>query len=255
MDLKVESIFKVIPYRRRSFGKRHMRYPTVRMSGNDALYFKTIVDVENYINESAHYVDEYDFRNDPVHGVYAYVVLEIPLSMEININVMGEYLSMRTYLPDGTLWGKNTYAHIMPHGVDSHTEMQWRAWNSFWGREPSEIRFRPGDIVEILGCPGNDYWGNESVDLAIVAGTPETTAQAAARKKEYLATHDGFDVTEVGLAYHFNCSHDTYEVIPYGEDFIDHAPTICVFDPSLPVSSRRRHRLLQQLKTLKPNNR
>ena len=55
-----------------------------------------------------------------------------------------------------------------------------------------------------------------------------------------MAAHDGFDVTDAGLAYEFNADLDTYELIPYGCDFVDHAPTIFVFEPTKPVSPRRR---------------
>ena len=42
----------------------------------------------------------------------------------------------------------------------------------FEGRKPEEIKFKPGDIVEVFGYPGNDYWSNDCVDLAIVVKCP-----------------------------------------------------------------------------------
>lgn len=245
MDTIIESIFKVIPYENRSYSKRYMRYHWVRVSGSNALYFKNLEETEEYIHEEAQFYEKCQFNS-----IYAYVVLEIPLRTEVNIMVSDEYMTMRIYLQDGTLWGKNTYSNFIPHSCASQFTMFWRAKNAFWGREPGEIRFKPGDIVEILGCHGNDYWGNESVDLAIVVGTPETVEHVAERKKEYLATHDGFDVTDVGMAYEFDASHDTYEVIPYAGrayfDYPDHAPTICVFPPSRPVHPRRQ-KILREL--------
>lgn len=33
---------------------------------------------------------------------YAYVIIEIPLWEKINVDVLDQYLSFRTYLPNGT---------------------------------------------------------------------------------------------------------------------------------------------------------
>lgn len=245
----IESIFKVIIFKHRYCNKRLLHYPKFKLSGDERLYFKNIDEVERYIKEQAQLDEKINsqisLEND-LTGVYAYVVIEVPLAMEINDDVLCQYLSLRIYLRDGSLWGRNNYANFIPHHGNSQLTMFWRAKNVFGGRKPEEIKYKPGDIVEILGCPGNDYWSNNRVDLAIVVGTPETVDQVAERKTKFIATHDGFDISEVGLAYEFNAHHDTYEVIPYGCDFVDHAPTICVFNLTRSISSRRRKALQAQ---------
>ena len=130
----------------------------------------------------------------------------------------------------------------------------WGRRNLFWGRKPEEIKFKPGDVVEILGCPGNDFWGNESVDLAIVVKTPPTVAEVEEMRKQYFATHSGFDLCDNALSFEFDDRLDTYEVIPYALGGIDHAPTICVFEPTKQVSLRRKKALMEMYKKYGKDN-
>lgn len=130
----------------------------------------------------------------------------------------------------------------------------WGRRNLFWGRKPEEIKFKPGDVVEILGCPGNDFWGNESVDLAIVVKTPPTVAEVEEMRKQYFATHSGFDLCDHALSFEFDDRLDTYEVIPYALGGIDHAPTICVFEPTKQVSLRRKKALMEMYKKYGKDN-
>ena len=113
----------------------------------------------------------------------------------------------------------------------------------FWGRKQEEIRFKPGDIVEVMGYPGNHYWGNNCVNLAIIVNTPPTVDEVAAMRKQYLATHSGFDICDHAMCHEFGHYLDTYEVLSFACDQIDHAPTISVFNPMKEVSSRRRKAL------------
>lgn len=85
MDM-MGSIFKVIHYRHVCDSKRKLRYPTFKVQGNDVAYFKTTDEVEKYIQENAVFykaVNEYCFCNDRL-DLYAYVVLEIPLGIQVN---------------------------------------------------------------------------------------------------------------------------------------------------------------------------
>lgn len=116
----------------------------------------------------------------------------------------------------------------------------------FGGRKPEEIRFKPGDIVEVMGYLGNHYWGNNCVNLAIIAKTPPTVDEVAAMGKQYLATHSGFDICDHAMCYEFGHYLDTYEVLSFACDQIDYAPTVSVFNPTKEVSSRRR-KVLQKM--------
>ena len=238
MEKEVESIFKVIHYEHTRHRKSKLRYPTFKVHGSDEIYFKTLEEVEDYMQRLAEFYNKHPLDDDYI-DMYAYVVIEIPLNEEVNVDVLDHYLSFRTYLPDGTLWGKNDYGHFMPRCAIGDEFNYWGRRNQFWGRHPEEIRFKPGDIVEVLGCPGNDYWGNEMVDLAIVVKTPPTIAEVEEMRKRYFENHTGFDLCDHALSGVFDRSLDTYEVVPYALGEIDHAPTICVFEPTKHVTSRR----------------
>ena len=248
---KVDSIFKVIHYEPAFRNKRKLRYPTFRVYGSNEIYFKTLDEVEGYMQKQGDFyrkIHEMHPVDDNYIDLYAYVVIEIPLSEEVNVEVLNQYLSLRTYLPDGTLWGKNEYGNYMPNLAIGDEYNYWGHRNLFWGRKPEEIRFSPGDIVEVLGCPGNDFWGNESVDLAIVVKTPPTIAEVEEMRKRYFEKHSGFDLCDHALSIEFDDSLDTYEVIPYALGDIDHAPTICVFNPIKQVSSKRKNTLMEMYK-------
>lgn len=64
-------------------------------------------------------------------------------------------------------------------------------------------------------------------------------------KKHYFETHSGFELCDHALSVEFDHRLDAYEVIPYALGSIDHAPTICVFNPTKKVSSRRRIALMK----------
>ena len=102
---------------------------------------------------------------------------------------------------------------------------------------------KPGDIVEVFGYPGNDYWSNNCVDLAIVVKCPPTDRELSEKLEQYLATHSGFDVCDHALCYEFGSRQDEYEVLPLAYGEIDHSPTIATLRPSMPVSARMRNRL------------
>ena len=242
---KVDSIFKVIHYMHRCHSKRKLRYPSFRVSGSNEIYFKTMEEVEEYMQKRSHKTHP---AGDDNIDLYAYVVIEIPLREEVNVDVLDHNLSFRTYLPDGTLWGKNDYGYFMSKRAIGDEYNYWGRRNQFWGRMSEEIRFKPGDIVEILGCPGNDYWENETVNLAIVVKTPPTIAEVEEMREQYFATHSGSDLCDHALSIEFGHSLDTYEVISFEYDGIDHAPTICVFEPTKQVSSRRKEALMEMYK-------
>ena len=146
---KIESIFKVIHYRHVCDSKRKLCYPTFKVRGDDVAYFKTIDEVERYMQENAAFykaVNAYCFCNDRL-DLYAYVVLEIPLGMQVN-TYRNHNLSVRVYLPDGTLWGVQPYADFFPNRLDPDGYNDWGRRNMFWGREQDEIKFKPGDIVD-----------------------------------------------------------------------------------------------------------
>ena len=243
---KIESIFKVIHYRHVCDSKRKLRYPTFKVQGNDVAYFKTTDEVEKYIQGNAVFykaVNEYCFCSDRL-DLYAYVVLELPLGMEI-YSYQHHHLSVRIYLPDGTLWGVQPYADFFPNRLDSEGYNAWGKRNMFWGREQDEIKFKSGNIVEILGYEGNCYWSENEVNIAVVLKTPPTKVEVTEMRKTYLDTHGGFDTCDHHLSRVFGSGLDTYEVVSFACDDIDHAPTISFFEPTKQVSSKRKKALME----------
>lgn len=244
---KTESIFKVMLYMYKWHDIRKLRYPTFKVKRHEYAYFKTIDEVERYVQ---HHVKarnkaniNYPVENKLVY-YYAYVVLELPLGTEINAFHLGQNLSVRIYLPNGTLWGVKPYADFFPrYGLDSDGYNYWGRRNLFWGRDSEEIKFKPGDIVEIFGYPGNGYWSEDEVNLAIIVKTPPTKEEVAEMRKQYLATHSGFDVCDHAICREFGSQLDTYEVLSQSCDSIDHASMISVFPLTKPISSKRRKAL------------
>ena len=245
MDLKVDSIFKVFPYYF-STCWHYLKYPEYEIDVRETLYFKTLEDVEEYIRyEGDSYRSFMEKCPEEIYYKYAYVVLEIPLGYETHTDILGDNLSTRIYGPDGSLWGANTYADFIPSCSHGEEYNFWGRKNIFYGRKPEDIRFKPGDIVEIMGYPGNHYWSNESVTLAIILDVPPTFDEMSEIQKQYFKTHSGFDICDHALCREFGQNMDTYKVLSLLCDEIDHAPTISVFRPKLSISKRKRRILLE----------
>lgn len=240
----IESIFKVMPYYlARSWRKQH--YPVLKTNVLETLYMRTLEEAEDYVFGRGRSYKEFMVEHPEYSKLslrYSYVVVELPIGLEIH-PTLGQNLSTRIYLPDGTIWGENTYADFIPLNCLGEEYNYWGRRNMFGGRKPEEIRFKPGDIVEVMGYPGNRYWGNDSVNLAIVVKTPPTVDEVAAMRKQYMSTHSGFDICDHAMGHEFGNHLDTYEVLSFACDQIDHAPTISVFNTTKQVSAKRRNAL------------
>ena len=240
MEIKVDSIFKVFPYYF-STCWHYLKYPEYEIEVRETLYFKTLEEAEKYIIfEGDSFRSFIENHPEEINYKYGYLVLEIPLDYETHTDVIGENLSIRIYLPDGSLWGANTYSDFIP--ISSHGEEYnfWGRRNMFNGRKPEEIKFKSGDIVEIMGYPGNHYWCNDSVSLAIILDVPPTIEKISEMKKRYMESHSGYDISDHALCREFGHNMDTYKVLTLFGDEIDHAPTISVFSPKLYISKRKR---------------
>lgn len=240
----IESIFKVMPYYlARSWRTQH--YPVLKTNVLETLYMRTLEEAEDYVFGRGRSYKEFMVEHPEYSKLslrYSYVVVELPIGLEIH-PTLGQNLSTRIYLPDGTIWGENTYADFIPLNCLGEEYNYWGRRNMFGGRKPEEIRFKPGDIVEVMGYPGNRYWGNDSVNLAIVVKTPPTVDEVAAMRKQYMSTHSGFDICDHAMCHEFGNHLDTYEVLSFACDQIDHAPTISVFNTTKQVSAKRRNAL------------
>ncbi|MBP5740763.1 MAG: hypothetical protein J6W59_03310 [Bacteroidales bacterium] len=125
------------------------RYPRFSVYCPTPLFIASSLDLaEAYLRN---YVS--DFRNQV--DVYAFYLRELP----VDVPAAGyECISERVYSPDGLLIDRRMFSSVREiPGV-------------FEGRDPEEIRFKPGDIVEVLD--------SDEVHLAFVAGVPTSREEA-----------------------------------------------------------------------------
>ena len=238
---KPASIFRVTTYEYQYYLPKKIHYPSFRLRTANTAFLLTLKEAEEWVAEKSSYYRNND--NKPF-ATYAYVITEIPLKFDTNLDVFRLSLSERVYSPDGTLWGKRDYCNIIPNGCFSPEEYNyWGRLCLFGGRKPEEIKFKPGDIVEVLGYPGNFYWSSNRVDLAIVVKCPPTVSEMSEKLQHYRATHSGFDLCDHALSIEFGSREDEYEVLSLACEEIDHSPTIATLRPSMPVSTRMRNRL------------
>ncbi len=122
MDKKIRSVYKVIHYRRgNTCRKDKLHYPTFKTVGDAAIYYQSLDEVECHMQSLTDYVRD---KDDSFIYTYAYVVLEIPLGIEIN-ECLDQYLSVRIYLPDGTFWGQSQYANFFPSPIFDTNEYNY----------------------------------------------------------------------------------------------------------------------------------
>ena len=221
-------------YEYRYYAREKARYPCFKLNTyHMRFFFETLSEAELAIQHRARHPDDY----------YAYVITELPLGIGLQLSLWGQSLSDRVYLPDGTLWGIRDYCNFIPSNCVSDEYDYWGKLNRFYGRAPEEIRFKPGDIVEVFGCPDNHYWSDNEVNLAIVVKCPPTKDEVAKMLEQYVATHEGYNLCDHNLCHVMGHAEDTYQVLSFACEEIDHSTTIATFRPSLPVSPQRAKKL------------
>lgn len=230
-----ESIYVMSVYGYRYSNRKSVRYPCVKLLESEKAYFTKLEDAEAFIHKRG--MLEKSFKDTTAYlGTYAFVVTELPLGTALS-SCHDHYLSLHIYLPDGTLWGKNDYCNLMPRHLSADEYNLWGKRNIFYGRNPEEIRFQPGDIVEVFGCRGNRYWSHEEANLAIIVDTPMTKKEIGQMMDVYQATHEGFDLCPHALSGIFNEHLDTYKVLSLCCDDVDWSPTVATFLPRQNVSA------------------
>lgn len=240
MDFK--TIFKLTRYdTRKSKGRR---YPTFRVEADARnTYFSTREEAE----ERLRYLTGYD------RDAYCWVLSEIPLGIN---HLSYESFSERVYLPDGQLWGERPYADMLSNDIPpQYSEIEFDNYidgrNYFAGRKPKEIRFQPGDIIEVFCYTGNYYWGNGYGELAIVLETPPTVDMISDISNRYLKSGHGLltGKREFDLGMQINARYDAYTIVaayvPLSTegDPIDYCPTHCAMRLTGEVSARMRNKL------------
>ena len=245
----IPTIFQVTPYSI-PIDERYCKYPTYHCQREVHRYYRTKEEVLAAVRVCDDAL--------PGHNIYCIVVSEIPLGTPM---FEEESFSEQLYLAEGTLWGERAYAQITVRDVpEQYGEIEYDNYLygrcAFYGRKPEEIRFQKGDIIEIFCHPGNRYWGDHYIELAIVVDTPPTVEEMTERINRHLADDTEFLTGDRGfdVGTRFSAWDDTYKVIPaylsLHDDIgnlIDNCPTHCAFAPHQEVSTRMRNKLLRQL--------
>ena len=136
------------------------------------------------------------YARDPRNreDVYAFYIREVP----VDVPAPGvQCLSERVYGPDGQLIDFRDFS-----SVDE-------APGVFEGRTPERIRFKQGDIVEVLGM--------DEVELAYVANGPVSREEAARINSEAIITLDVTDdsyMVFLGPTFSFHQHIDALRVFP-----------------------------------------
>lgn len=244
----IPTVFQVTPYTIPN-NSRHCKYPTYNCHREAHRFCRTKEEALAAVRVCAEALSG--------DNIYCIVVSEIPLGTP---TFEGESFSEQLYLADGTLWGERSYAQIVVRDVpEQYGEIEYDNYFygrcAFYGRKPEEIRFRKGDIIEIFCHPGNSYWGDEYIELAIVVDTPPTVEEMTERIRRHL-TGRKYRPEERGFTIGTTYTYwdDTYKVIPAYRslhddvgNLIDECPTHCAFAPHQKVSARMRNKLLRQL--------
>ena len=139
-------------------------------------------------------------------------------------------MACRLYDPDGKLLDKTFCSYL---DRDFNTE-----FGRFRGRPQEAIRFKDGDIVEVL-C-------GDEVTLAVASGSSPTIERCWGLRERisqdrHWQRKDGKTLTddEIDEAYFFDCSDDQITVID-GPEFgaHEHVSPLCLMHPRYPISKR-----------------
>lgn len=238
------SIFKVTTYEYQFPSPKKVKYPCFKLRKTTSSFHLSLYEAETQVKNAVH--NSKEASEKVALDTYAHVITEYPLGMDIDTEVFGQSLSEWVYGSDGALLGEREYCNFIPSSC--HLPEEYNHWSMlclFKGRKPEEIKFKPGDIVEIFGFPGNDYWNDGEVNLAIIVKCPPTVEEVATALRQHQERHGSSDATEKRLWLLKNLVEDTYEVLSLACDGIDHSPTFATFNPTMKVPIRLRNRLLR----------
>ncbi len=196
------------------------RYPVRKTRKWDMGFFSTLAKAEKQIRKDVkicrawesdllkHIAEEEDYRNDEKSGghdvVLAYKITERELDEEQGENIQ----SVRTYTADGSPNDKC----LLDHKCERHFE----------GRPPEQIRFHPGDIVEVID--------ERQAELCVVEHAQPT-------EDDYKRFCNRCQEKYNEILFHWDYSDDSYLVESLGEgDTHFHPLSPYVFCPTKPLS-------------------
>ena len=186
------------------------RYPSFKVCNVSAGYFSSLDKAEKIIKKivtGGNYVEP--------QQLFGFQIEEYPLDSDCYYAAK----SRRSYLPDGSLWSENLLSEIPDeNGLEA-----------FLGRPVEKIRFKIGDLVEVL------RW--DTVTLEIVGNLPMTPDEVRRMHEQSLKQYP--DRQFLPLDY----SDDSYYTLDQsGEHSHPHAVTM--FPVRLKVSKKLKEKLL-----------
>ena len=194
------TIFKLIEIK---YGNKNPQYPKFEVYSETMGYFSSVFNAEQAIKEYVVKWEEYE-------GVlsFGFLIKEHVLDLAEGSATKSE----RSYLSDGSFWDETNESQL---SIDS------RCITSFEGRSEEKIRFKPGDIVEMV------FEYEEYVSLGIVHCTPPTIEEA----KKRVAPDDLYYATPHNATWgDGGCTH--YHLSP-----------VDLFPPRFPVSDKLQKKL------------
>ncbi len=203
--------------------------PGIDIWESEVGYFQTLRAAENRIKK---------ISGENREDLYTFVIEEKPQECMIHI---GDYLTIRRYLKDGSLWQVSNVSSIR-HYDGKDYEM---GDTGFYGRDLRTIPLKEGDIVEIAR--------KDFVELGIIWDLPATKKQMKKIWSRYIK-RVGPDIAWI----HPDDTDDGYTIVDYsvGKDGKigfghSHPAVVDVMPPSLPVPKKFAERLRKCLNTLK----
>ena len=183
------------------------RYPVRKTRKWDMGFFSTLAKAEKQMNEDVK-ICRAGESDQMVHiaedDVLAYKITERELDEEHDENIQ----SVRTYTADGQ--------------PNDQCLLDYKCERHFEGRPPEQIRFRPGDIVEVI-----NEW---QAELCVVAHAQPTEDDYKRFCKHCLERHEE-------IMFHWDYSDDSYLVESLGEgDTHSHPQSPFVFHPTKSIS-------------------
>ena len=238
----MKTVFELI----RIYTNSKTRYPLRKSQINTMGLFSTLAKAEAQMIQDAEgyyegeqerlkdIAEKEEYRNDEKRFghdvVLAYRITEYELDTEVW--KCSSTQSVRTYTADG----KPNDESLLDYQCERH----------FKGRPPEQIRFQPGDIVEVI-----DEWGAE---LCVVGHAQPTTEDYAGFRKrcwedcmkdcQKSCRDKSVEVKEENCMFHWDYSDDCYLVYSLGEgDTHFHPESPKVFRPTKPVPKALREKL------------
>ncbi len=201
--MKSKSIFELTLIQ---YCKDKPKYPKFEIFRWSLGYFSSLKKTEGAMKKCIAEKADLGLGNQPLFG---FIIKEFV----VDVLSYQHAKNRKSYLPDGTLWDE------CPVHEDARLE-------EFLGRPEENVRFRKGDLVEVLD--------GDTVTLEIVYGTPRSPEGVRQIKKH--AEEEGFRIC-------LDESDDSYTTLTYLEYEHSHPNSVNLFPVRLPVNEKLRKKL------------